>query len=247
MPARPQPFCTSGYLDQGLCSSNRFVRAPAREASGAPEAHAKGAHSERAPGPLAPAHTPAFAAAAGRDRFGLVHTAFAAALGFAVFLSTGGPATAEDLLEALFGKLGRAAGLGPAEPSEMSPETSPPERTPGASEPGSDTRQRSVAFCVRLCDGRYFPMYRQTGVNPAQLCTALCPASPTKVFWGNEISRAVAGDGARYANTENALVYRKRLVPGCTCNGTNFGLAPIAAGQDPTVRPGDIQMTGSKR
>src|SRR5688572_18616847 len=38
------------------------------------------------------------------------------------------------------------------------------------------------AFCVRSCDGKYFPLMRGAA-SPAQLCQAFCPASPTKVFF----------------------------------------------------------------
>src|SRR3954471_7842755 len=32
------------------------------------------------------------------------------------------------------------------------------------------------AFCVRSCDGRYFPLTTRGGASPAQLCQAFCPA-----------------------------------------------------------------------
>ena len=41
---------------------------------------------------------------------------------------------------------------------------------------------RSVAYCVRLCDGRYFPIQRHANASPAQLCSAFCPAAKTQVF-----------------------------------------------------------------
>src|SRR4029078_1296065 len=37
------------------------------------------------------------------------------------------------------------------------------------------------AFCVRSCDGKYFPLMRGAA-SPAQMCQAFCPASPTKVL-----------------------------------------------------------------
>src|SRR5438876_5328604 len=61
-------------------------------------------------------------------------------------------------------------------------------RTPGG---GSG---RPAAFCVRLCDGRYFPVHHRNAATPVQLCSALCPASKTKVFWGSEIDHASAQD-----------------------------------------------------
>ena len=104
---------------------------------------------------------------------------------------------------------------------------------------------RYVAYCVRLCDGRHFPMQRHANANPAQLCNAFCPAAKTQVFNGSQIDQAVASNGARYANLDNAFVYREKIVPGCTCNGKDsFGIARIDIAADPTLRPGDVVATG---
>jgi hypothetical protein len=107
---------------------------------------------------------------------------------------------------------------------------------------------RSVAYCVRLCDGRYFPMQRHGNATSIQLCNAFCPAAKTQVFNGSAIDHAAASNGARYANLENAFVYREKIVPNCTCNGKDpFGLAQIDAKSDPTLRPGDIVATGDNQ
>jgi hypothetical protein len=100
------------------------------------------------------------------------------------------------------------------------------------------------AYCVRLCDGRYFPLQRQGDMTPADLCSAFCPATRTKVFFGGDIDGARAHDGTRYATLPNAFVYRDRLVGDCSCNGrTSYGLANLDAAHDPTLRPGDIIAT----
>ena len=52
------------------------------------------------------------------------------------------------------------------------------------------------AFCVRSCDGRYFPLTARNA-SPAQLCQAFCPASPTKVFFGGNIDGASSASGER--------------------------------------------------
>ena|SRR5436305_495968 len=39
------------------------------------------------------------------------------------------------------------------------------------------------AFCVRSCDGKYFPLLIRGGATPAQMCQAFCPASSTKVYF----------------------------------------------------------------
>jgi len=103
---------------------------------------------------------------------------------------------------------------------------------------------RWTVYCVRLCDGRYFPVGRHAGVTPAQACSSFCPASQTKVFSGGSITHATASNGARYADLANAFLYRKQIVAGCTCNGRDaFGLAPIETTSDPTLRTGDIVAT----
>jgi uncharacterized protein DUF2865 len=101
-----------------------------------------------------------------------------------------------------------------------------------------------VAYCVRLCDGRYFPMQRSVVAQSTQICQNLCPASKTKVLSGTEIGNATAIDGTRYDQLVNAFAYRERIVPGCTCNGREpFGMATMKIEDDPTLVPGDLVAT----
>jgi len=105
---------------------------------------------------------------------------------------------------------------------------------------------RFTAYCVRTCDGRYFPLTARGGATPAQMCQAFCPASPTKVFSGNSIDYAVGANGERYVDSANAFTYRKALKADCTCNGRDpVGLAPVDLTLDTTLRPGDIVATSS--
>jgi hypothetical protein len=102
------------------------------------------------------------------------------------------------------------------------------------------------AHCVRLCDGRYFPILARSGTPPAQLCQSFCPASATRVFFGSSIDSAMAANGERYSETANAYLYRKQLSPSCTCNGRDpTGLAPIDVSLDTTLRPGDVVATST--
>jgi hypothetical protein len=99
------------------------------------------------------------------------------------------------------------------------------------------------AFCVRSCDGKYFPLMRGA-TSPAQMCQTFCPASPTKVFFGSSIDSAYAASGERYADSENAFAYRKALRADCTCNGHNpAGLAPVDLALDGSLRSGDVLAT----
>jgi hypothetical protein len=99
------------------------------------------------------------------------------------------------------------------------------------------------SFCVRSCDGRYFPLARGNA-TPVQMCQAFCPASPTKVFFGSNIDSASTGAGERYADSENAFAFRKALRADCTCNGRDpAGLAPVDLTLDTSLRQGDVIAT----
>ena len=100
------------------------------------------------------------------------------------------------------------------------------------------------AFCVRSCDGKYFPLTMRGNASPVQTCQAFCPASATKVFYGSTIEGASASNGERYADSENAYAYRKALRADCTCNGRNpSGLAPVDLTLDTSLRSGDVIAT----
>ena len=99
------------------------------------------------------------------------------------------------------------------------------------------------AFCVRSCDGKYFPLARGNA-TPVQMCQAFCPATATRVFFGSNIDGAYASNGERYADSENAFTYRKALRADCTCNGRDpAGLAPVDLTLDTSLRPGDVIAT----
>ena len=97
------------------------------------------------------------------------------------------------------------------------------------------------AFCVRTCDGRYFPVAASDKASRAASCNSFCPASETKVFYGSSIDNAASDNGKPYSELPNAFRYRNELVSGCTCNGKDqVGLAPVKIEDDPTLRKGDV-------
>ena len=144
----------------------------------------------------------------------------------------GAQARAQNLFDFLFGGFQRQA------PQQQ--QQAPP---PGGSIPEAGYGG-GQAFCVRLCDGRYFPLQPHPTASPSQLCSAFCPATQTRIFRGNEIQTAVGQDGSRYQELKNAYLYRKQLVSGCTCNGKDsLGLVTLDVSNDPTLQPGDTVAT----
>lgn len=169
----------------------------------------------------------------------------------AIFVSPFGapaPVSAEGLFDFLFGgaQQRRQRDVPPAssyadpftgqQNAPVQPQYLPPTRSAAAGGSGP-------AFCVRSCDGKYFPLMRGLA-SPAQMCQSFCPASATKVFFGSSIDSATAQSGERYADSENAFAYRKALRADCTCNGREpAGLAPIDLALDSSLKAGDVIAT----
>ena len=143
-------------------------------------------------------------------------------------------AQAQDFFSALFGGFGRSRA-----PVIRMPFGSEGEQfTQGYSRPRYGGGQ---AYCVRTCDGRYFPLPAADNQSRAATCSNLCPASDTKIVYGSGIDNAATENGKPYSDLSNAFRYRNELVAGCTCNGKDpIGLASVKIEDDPTLRKGDI-------
>jgi hypothetical protein len=182
------------------------------------------------------------------NRWGVGAVAAACLLG-AVPMAQG-----QGFFQPLFGAFSDNPALAPARPE---PSRSEPSRAlPFASERESHSAQPrarayvsdesgggggSQAYCVRTCDGRYFPLSAGDGQSHAASCNSFCPASETKVVYGSSIDSAATEKGKSYSQLPNAFRYRTELVAGCTCNGKDqVGLAAIKIEDDPTLRKGDI-------
>src|SRR5450631_754703 len=153
-------------------------------------------------------------------------------------------ASAEGLFDFLFGgsqkqqqkKAPPQANLF-ADPFGLNQQAAPPPRPVASGGSGP-------AFCVRSCDGKYFPLMVRGNATPVAMCQAFCPASVTKLFYGSTIEGAASGNGERYADSENAFAFRKALRADCTCNGRDpAGLAPVDLTLDTSLRQGDVIAT----
>lgn len=149
-------------------------------------------------------------------------------------------AQAEDFFSVLFGAFGGGRSHPPLIRLPFGNEGNP-------FAPRIDARRRAgsfgdgQAYCVRTCDGRYFPISASDSQSRAASCNSFCPASETKVVYGSNIDNAATESGEPYSELPNAFRYRNELVAGCTCNGKDqIGLAPVKIENDPTLRKGDI-------
>jgi hypothetical protein len=156
-----------------------------------------------------------------------------------------GAAHAEGgLLGAIFNAIGRVIAPPPhrtEQPLESFPDIF---NSSGAAVKPAEGGPR-VSYCVRSCDGRYFPMAKNAGsVSPAKMCQSMCPAAETAIYSGSNIENATSHDGKKYGALANAFLYRTKIVAGCSCNSKSpVGNASINYQNDPTLRPGDIVMT----
>lgn len=159
-----------------------------------------------------------------------------ARLGLALLVAAGAvlsapPARAEgpgDFFAALFGGLVRPRPVAPLL---------------GLPAPEQAERPRpQVAYCVRLCDGRYFPL--SGAGDPEAKCAALCPKAESRVYRGSGAIDAAEHEGRPYTALPNAFLYRTRLEPSCSCTGNGpLGLATLPVEQDETLRSGDVVVT----
>jgi hypothetical protein len=148
-------------------------------------------------------------------------------------------AQAEDFLSALFGAFHAGRPDAPSMPLPFASEgQANAPAVPGEAHPRFAGGQ---AYCVRTCDGRYFPISGPSNESRAATCNSFCPASETKLVYGSNIDSAATEAGKPYSELPNAFRYRNEAVAGCTCNGKDqFGLARVQIEDDPTLRKGDL-------
>jgi hypothetical protein len=107
------------------------------------------------------------------------------------------------------------------------------------------TSGASGAYCVRLCDGFYFPLSKSSTADAKTLCSGLCPATATDVYFARGGDDAMANarnqTGKAYTALPAAYAYRKALKPDCGCRSAEK--PTLTAANDPTLRSGDIVVT----
>jgi hypothetical protein len=112
---------------------------------------------------------------------------------------------------------------------------------------GFSTEPSAGGFCVRICDGYFFPLIKSTQATRQQSCELACPSAPMEIFDGGSIESARNARGQRYASLPVAFAFRDRANGGCTCNDPQSSQAFFerTARNDPTLQSGDILVEDS--
>jgi hypothetical protein len=116
-------------------------------------------------------------------------------------------------------------------------------------EQGGGERESGGTYCVRTCDGYYFPLssQRRSNSESRELCNSLCAGAATEVYQRRggadaSFAQAVSYKGKPYSKLANAFAFREKSVAACTCHSADK--PSLAVTEDPTLQPGDIVVTG---
>lgn len=97
-------------------------------------------------------------------------------------------------------------------------------------------------FCVRTCDGYFFPLIKSEFVTRQQSCEYACPSAPMAVYEGAAIEQAQNHRGETYESLPAAFSFRDKVTQHCSCNRPEDSQAFYTriSRSDPTLRAGDI-------
>ncbi|WP_424362365.1 DUF2865 domain-containing protein [Methylocystis parvus] len=117
----------------------------------------------------------------------------------------------------------------------------PRDGLPGAGT-GFSSEPTAGGFCVRTCDGYFFPLIKSTKATRQQSCELACPSAPMEIYDGSTIESARNYKGQRYSALPVAFAFRDRANSRCTCNdpSTSQAFFERTARNDPTLQSGDV-------
>lgn len=178
-----------------------------------------------------------------------------AALVLAVAVAACDARAEEDLLDFLFGpdppaRSTHSRGGGAVRP-RYRPSLRPAARPagfhfvhPAASEitPGAGD-----GFCVRVCDGYFFPLIKSEHATRQQSCEYACPSAPMAIYEGSTIEGARSRKGEPYTRLPTAFQFRDKSAQHCACSRPDTALAYYEriVRSDPTLRRGDIVIAAN--
>ena len=115
---------------------------------------------------------------------------------------------------------------------------------------GDDALSVGMAYCVRSCDGFFFPVAQaDSGSSAAHeaVCARTCPGAETALYIAPAGSRgiddAVSRAGQRYQTLTAAFTFRTALDNACSCQAPKGVQPNRSVLTDFTLRPGDMVMS----
>ncbi len=172
-----------------------------------------------------------------RFRF-LTQLALAIALGATPIALT--PASAQDLFDFLFGSEQAApAARETKRPSGDVRFGSARPKSDGGSGRGSS---HAGGYCVRTCDGYFFPLIKSSRATRQQSCNFACPSATVEIFDGSSIESSRSARGQTYKALMDSIASHPAASGRCSCNdpSTSAAYSRAAARTDPTLQTGDF-------
>jgi hypothetical protein len=155
------------------------------------------------------------------------------------------PADAQDLLDFLFGPEQEA----PAQRETRTPSGDvrfgpkrPAKKPAGGGGGGGRGATHAGGYCVRTCDGYFFPLIKSSRATRQQSCNFACPSATVEIFDGASIESARNSRGETYKALVESLAGRADASARCSCNdpSTSAAYSRDAARTDPTLQTGDF-------
>lgn len=164
-----------------------------------------------------------------------------------VFAAEPSSSRAEGLFDFLFG----SDSPGSSAPSSRQPPYMRERGAPGGADAKGDGKrdgspgsieQFADGFCVRTCDGYFFPLIKSAQATRQQTCEFACPSAPMAIYEGASIEFARNHKGERYSALPTAFSFRDKTTQRCACNEprTSHEFFQRTVRTDPTLRAGDV-------
>ncbi len=102
-------------------------------------------------------------------------------------------------------------------------------------------------FCVRVCDGYFFPLIKSERATRQQSCEYACPSAPMAIYEGSTIEGARSRKGEPYSRLPTAFQFRDKPAQHCACSRPDTALAYYEriVRSDPTLRRGDVVIAAN--
>lgn len=155
------------------------------------------------------------------------------------------PAVAEDLLDFLFGPEQEA----PTQRETRTPSGDvrfgpkrPARKAGAAGSGGGRGATHAGGYCVRTCDGYFFPLVKSSRATRQQSCNFACPSATVEIYDGSSIETSHNARGETYKSLLESLAGRADASARCSCNdpSTSAAYSREAARTDPTLQTGDF-------